>query len=118
MYNAIVGFHDKELSDLTFESLQDQEYSLGYKIHVMELPPFDEDEFENQQQQYWSMNEEDIIILSYIGMYANWKGGGCVECVLDKYVRRQFFLYSYQSKGWKTGWGKLPFWKEFLFFVT
>lgn len=52
VYNAIVGFHDKELSDLTFESLQDQEYSLGYKIHVMELPPFDEDEFENQQQQY------------------------------------------------------------------
>ncbi|CAI4064682.1 uncharacterized protein SKDI_09G1080 [Saccharomyces kudriavzevii IFO 1802] len=52
VYNAIVGFHDKELSDLTFESLQDQEYSLGYKIHVMELPPFDEDEFENQQQHY------------------------------------------------------------------
>lgn len=50
VYNAIVGFHDKELSDLTFESLQDQEYSLGYKIHVMELPPFDEDDFEDQQQ--------------------------------------------------------------------
>ncbi|AHY75945.1 ADI_G0030760.mRNA.1.CDS.1 [Saccharomyces cerevisiae] len=52
VYNAIVGFHDKELSDLTFESLQDQEYSLGYKIQVMELPPFDEDEFENQRQQF------------------------------------------------------------------
>ncbi|CAI4039703.1 hypothetical protein SMKI_09G1110 [Saccharomyces mikatae IFO 1815] len=52
VYNAIVGFHDKELSDLTFESLQDQEYSLGYKINVRELPPFDEDEFDKQQQQY------------------------------------------------------------------
>lgn len=29
-----------------------------------------------------------------------------------------FVLYFYQSKGWKTGCGKLPFWKEFLFFVT
>lgn len=42
VYKAIVGFNDKELCDLCLESLQDQEYSLGYRLKVRHLPPYDE----------------------------------------------------------------------------
>ncbi|CUS23272.1 LAQU0S09e01046g1_1 [Lachancea quebecensis] len=38
VYKAIVGFHSRELCDMCRESLQDQEYSLGYKLKVTELP--------------------------------------------------------------------------------
>lgn len=43
VYKAIVGFNDKELCDLCLESLQGQEYSLGYKLKVRHLPPYDEE---------------------------------------------------------------------------
>lgn len=38
IYKAIVGFHSRELCDMCRESLQGQEYSLGYKLKVTELP--------------------------------------------------------------------------------
>ncbi|SCU80030.1 LAFA_0B07096g1_1 [Lachancea sp. 'fantastica'] len=41
IYKAIVGFHSRELCDLCRDSLQDQEYSLGYKLTVNELPPLE-----------------------------------------------------------------------------
>lgn len=43
IYKAIVGFNDKELCDMCFENLLDQEYSLGYRLKVQHLPPFEED---------------------------------------------------------------------------
>lgn len=42
VYKAIVGFNDKELCDLCLENLQGQEYSLGYRLKVAHLPPYDE----------------------------------------------------------------------------
>lgn len=42
IYKAIVGFNDKELYDTCFENLRDQEYSLGYKLKVSRLSPFEE----------------------------------------------------------------------------
>ncbi|CCK69911.1 uncharacterized protein KNAG_0D01590 [Huiozyma naganishii CBS 8797] len=42
IYSAVIGFHNKELSDLCFKILQGQEYSLGYRLEVEELPPYDE----------------------------------------------------------------------------
>ncbi|KAK5781501.1 hypothetical protein RI543_001049 [Arxiozyma heterogenica] len=44
LYNAIIGFHNKEYFDICLKNLQDQEYSLGYKLHVTELPPYNEEE--------------------------------------------------------------------------
>lgn len=43
LYNAIIGFHNKEYFDICLKNLQDQEYSLGYRLHVIELPPYNED---------------------------------------------------------------------------
>ncbi|SCU95861.1 LAME_0F13806g1_1 [Lachancea meyersii CBS 8951] len=39
IYKAIVGFHSRELCDMCRDSLQGQEYSLGYKLTVTELSP-------------------------------------------------------------------------------
>ena len=56
LYKAVIGFHDKEYCDLCLKLLQDQEYSQGYKLRVLELPPFEEeedsgeDEFTEQEQ--------------------------------------------------------------------
>lgn len=47
VYKAIVGFNNGELCDACTEALRDQEYSLGYKLEIKELPPYDE---EKQQQ--------------------------------------------------------------------
>ncbi|SCU82628.1 LANO_0B07008g1_1 [Lachancea nothofagi CBS 11611] len=41
IYKAIVGFHSRELCDVCVESLQNQEYSLGYKLNVTELEPLE-----------------------------------------------------------------------------
>lgn len=41
-YSAVVGFHDKEISDLCLKALQSQEYVLGYKLIASELPPYEE----------------------------------------------------------------------------
>ncbi|EDO16483.1 hypothetical protein Kpol_1066p51 [Vanderwaltozyma polyspora DSM 70294] len=40
IYKAIIGFHDKEFYDLCIKSLSDEEYSFGYKLKLMELPPY------------------------------------------------------------------------------
>lgn len=45
-YNAIIGFHNKELKETCLEKLKNQEYSLGYKLKVTELPPYNDDDFE------------------------------------------------------------------------
>lgn len=42
LYNAIIGFHNKEYFDICLKNLQNKEYSLGYKLHVTELPPYNE----------------------------------------------------------------------------
>ncbi|QLL32324.1 hypothetical protein HG536_0C04930 [Torulaspora globosa] len=42
VYKAIVGFNDKELCDMCLANLQGQEYSLGFKLRVKYLPPYDE----------------------------------------------------------------------------
>ncbi|SCU85990.1 LADA_0D11430g1_1 [Lachancea dasiensis] len=41
VYKAIVGFHARELCDACAESLQNQEYSLGYRLKVNELSPLE-----------------------------------------------------------------------------
>lgn len=41
IYKAIVGFHSRELCDMCLESLQGQEYSLGYVLNVTELPAYE-----------------------------------------------------------------------------
>lgn len=50
VYKAIVGFNDKELCDLCLEYLLGQEYSLGYKLKVTQLPPFEEDSDINNKE--------------------------------------------------------------------
>lgn len=41
---AIIGFHSKDLKDLALSALNNQEYSLNYKLKITELPPWKEDE--------------------------------------------------------------------------
>lgn len=48
-YNAIIGFHNKELKEICLEKLKDQEYSLGYELKVSELPPYNDDDFESNK---------------------------------------------------------------------
>lgn len=57
VYKAIVGFNDKELCDLCLEYLLGQEYSLGYKLKVKQLPPFEEDPDNNNNNN--SNNDND-----------------------------------------------------------
>ncbi|CCF59961.1 hypothetical protein KAFR_0I01800 [Kazachstania africana CBS 2517] len=56
-YNAIIGFHDKELFELCLSSLKDQEYSLGYILQVEILPPYDNLE-ESNTPLYHNHNEQ------------------------------------------------------------
>ncbi|CAL9734326.1 hypothetical protein MOSE0_E03466 [Monosporozyma servazzii] len=67
LYNAIIGFHHKDLADMCLESLQNQEYSLGYKLNVEILPPYedctkeeqDKSKVEFQQKQNDEQEEEE-----------------------------------------------------------
>lgn len=43
-FNAIIGFRDKELADLCFEALDDQEYALNYKLDVARMEPLQREE--------------------------------------------------------------------------
>lgn len=56
-YSAIIGFHNKELSELCYKALKDQEYSLGYNLDVRELSPFEEDDRERKQETNVDENE-------------------------------------------------------------
>ncbi|KAG0666193.1 hypothetical protein C6P44_003656 [Monosporozyma unispora] len=59
LYNAIIGFHNKELSDMCFENLRDQEYSLGYKLHVTVLSPYEDKETESPDVENNEQEEEE-----------------------------------------------------------
>lgn len=48
IYRAIVGFNSSALYDSCLDTLRDQEYSRGYKLEIKDLPPYEE---EQQQQQ-------------------------------------------------------------------
>ncbi|AET39392.1 uncharacterized protein Ecym_4330 [Eremothecium cymbalariae DBVPG len=38
LFQAVIGFHSKELCDLCFDSIDGEEYMLGYKLQVQKLP--------------------------------------------------------------------------------
>ncbi|CCE64911.1 hypothetical protein TPHA_0J00890 [Tetrapisispora phaffii CBS 4417] len=42
-YKAVVGFHDKEFYNICMRAINDQEFALGYKLKVAELPPLNMD---------------------------------------------------------------------------
>lgn len=44
VYKAIVGFNNSELCDSCMDALRDQEYSLGYKLEIKALPPYEEEQ--------------------------------------------------------------------------
>lgn len=40
IFKAVVGFHSPDLCNMCLANLQGQEYSLGYKLKVQKLPPY------------------------------------------------------------------------------
>ncbi|CCH60260.1 hypothetical protein TBLA_0C04640 [Henningerozyma blattae CBS 6284] len=60
-YKAIIGFHDKELKELALKSLDDQEYSLGFKLKVHDLAPWVENPNLKGSQDGCNNNDLDTI---------------------------------------------------------
>ncbi|CAB4252251.1 similar to Saccharomyces cerevisiae YIL055C Putative protein of unknown function [Maudiozyma barnettii] len=59
-FNAIIGFKDKELSTLCYESLKDEEYALNYKLDVTIIEPLESEEKDSIETPSSRETNEDI----------------------------------------------------------